>query len=94
MSALKRIQLTQYPENWHQKDYNNIQLGFMVHYSSQIKTSTTNRALDAHEMEEAMNIIKIVQAAIFGEELERLSLKTPVHKSSLLASLNPFLDEC
>ncbi|GBO98360.1 hypothetical protein EVAR_71381_1 [Eumeta japonica] len=46
-------------------------------------------------MEEAMNIIiKIVQAAVFGEELERLSLKTPVHKSSPLASLNPFLDEC
>ncbi|GBP09801.1 hypothetical protein EVAR_69925_1 [Eumeta japonica] len=82
----------------HRNSFKTLQhtIGYILRFITNSKfCRTTNRVLDAHEMEEAMNIIiKIVQAAVFVEELERLSLKTPVHKSSPLASLNPFLDEC
>ncbi|GBP02363.1 hypothetical protein EVAR_101193_1 [Eumeta japonica] len=72
----------------HRNSFKTLQhtIGYILRFITNSKTSkfcrTTNRALDAHEMEEAMNIIiKIVQAAVFGEELERLSLKTPFTKN-------------
>ncbi|GBP97210.1 hypothetical protein EVAR_67635_1 [Eumeta japonica] len=67
----------------HRNSFKTLQhtIGYILRFITNSKTSkfcrTTNRALDAHEMEEAMNIIiKIVQAAVFEEELERLSLKS------------------